>query len=415
MTSLQCNPMPSKASRIPPPMKRPQVLEARRTLKMAGSAHAYVRGSTVQFYRWLEDRGRQSVPQGPPVWICGDCHAGNLGPLAAADGKIHVQIRDLDQTVIGNPNHDLIRLALSLASAARGSDLPGVTTAHMLEQMMIGYQRALKGSRAQNVIESARPECIKVVMRRAMSRTWKHLAQERLRDVKPNIPKGERFWPLAKPENDAIAQLFDREDVRRLVTLLKSRPNDSKIEVLDAAYWMKGCSSLGRLRFAVLLNISQGKTKDGEYCLIDIKEAAPAAAPHARNANMPRDNGKRVVEGAKHLSPALGERMMAAKMLARPVVLRELMPQDLKLEIDRLSREEAVNSARYLAEIVGNAHARQMDARTRKEFGATFKLRKSARLDAPSWLWSSVVELASAHESAYLEHCRRYALTKRRN
>jgi uncharacterized protein (DUF2252 family) len=44
--------------------------------------------------------------------------------------------------VIGNPNHDLIRLALSLSSAARGSDLPGVTTAHMLEQMMIGYQRA---------------------------------------------------------------------------------------------------------------------------------------------------------------------------------------------------------------------------------------------------------------------------------
>jgi uncharacterized protein (DUF2252 family) len=112
---------------------------------MASSAHAYVRGSTVQFYRWLEGRGKRAVPNGPPVWICGDCHAGNLGPLAAPDGKIHVQIRDLDQTVIGNPNHDLIRLALSLSSAARGSDLPGVTTAHMLEQMMIGYQLALKG------------------------------------------------------------------------------------------------------------------------------------------------------------------------------------------------------------------------------------------------------------------------------
>jgi len=407
--------MPSKATRPPVPTNRLRVLEDRRTLKMARSAHAYVRGSTVQFYRWLEDRGRKSVPKGPSIWICGDCHAGNLGPLAAADGKIHVQIRDVDQTVIGNPNHDLIRLALSLASAARGSDLPGVTSAHMLEQMMIGYQRALKGARAQNLIESAKPDCIKVVMRRAMSRTWKHLARERLRDVKPNIPKGERFWPLAKEESNAIAQLFDREDVRRLVTLLKSRPNDATIEVLDAAYWMKGCSSLGRLRFAVLLNVSQGKSKDDEYCLIDIKEATRAAAPHARNVDMPKDNGKRVVEGAKHLSPALGDRMMAAKMLGCSVVLRELMPQDLKLEIDRLSREEAVNSARYLAEIVGKAHARQMDAPTRKEFSATFRVRKSVPLDAPSWLWSSVVELASAHEAAYLEHCRRYALTKQKN
>ena len=393
------------------PANRSRILQERRKLKMVGSAHAYVRGSTVQFYKWLSERGARAVPKGPPVWICGDCHAGNLGPLAAPDGKIHVQIRDLDQTVIGNPNHDLIRLALSLASAARGSDLPGVTTAHMLEQMMIGYQRALKGPRGKNTIESDRPESIRVVMRKAMSRTWKHLARERLVDLKPNIPRGERFWPLAKEESKAIGDLFGEEAVRKLVTSLKSRPDDAAIEVLDAAYWMKGCSSLGRLRYAVLLTIGAGNAKDDRFCLIDIKEAIPTAAPRARGAQMPKDNGKRVVEGAKHLSPALGDRMMAARLLGRSVVIRELMPQDLKVEIDRLSREEAVNSARYLAEVVGKAHARQMDAATRREFSATFKMRKAARLDAPSWLWSSVVELAAAHEAAYLEHCRRYALT----
>ena len=382
----------------------------RRMLKMAGSAHAYVRGSTVQFYRWLEERGANAVPKGPSIWICGDCHAGNLGPVASADGKIHVQIRDLDQTVIGNPNHDLIRLALSLASAARGSDLPGVTTAHMLEQMMIGYRRALKGPKAQQAIESDKPECIKIVMRSAMSRTWKHLARERLKDLKPNIPRGERFWPLTKAETAEIHRLFEQEDVRLLVTSLKSRPNDARIDVVDAAYWMKGCSSLGRLRIAVLLNVSLGKSKEDEFCLMDIKQANPAAAPRARDADMPKDNGQRVVEGAKHLSPALGDRMMAATLLGYSVVLRELMPQDLKLEIDQLSREEAVNSARYLAEVVGKAHARQMDAKTRKDFAAAFKIRRSATLDAPSWLWSSVVELVSAHEAAYLEHCRRYAL-----
>ncbi len=187
--------MSMKHSLTTTPARRAQVLDARRRYKMASSAHAYVRGSTVQFYRWLEAHGRKAVPQGPPVWICGDCHAGNLGPLAAPDGKVHVQIRDLDQTVIGNPHHDLIRLALSLSSAARGSDLPGVTTAHMLEQMMIGYQRALKGPRAQNHIASDKPDCIKVVMRRATARTWKHLARERLEDVKPTIPRGERLLP----------------------------------------------------------------------------------------------------------------------------------------------------------------------------------------------------------------------------
>jgi uncharacterized protein (DUF2252 family) len=392
------------------PARRAHALDARQKLKMASSAHAYVRGSTVQFYRWLEGRGKRAVPKGPAVWICGDCHAGNLGPLAAPDGKVHVQIRDLDQTVIGNPNHDLIRLALSLSSAARGSDLPGVTTAHMLEQMMIGYRRALRGPRAQNQIESDKPESIKVVMRRATARTWKHLARERLRDVKPTIPRGERFWPLTEGESKAIDALFNDDAVRKLVTSLKSRPDDATIQVLDAAYWMKGCSSLGRLRFAVLLRVRTGKKRDDEFCLIDIKEASPAAAPRAPRAVMPKDHARRVVEGAKHLSPALGQRMMANKLLERPVVIRELMPQDLKLEIDRLSREEAVNSARYLAEVVGKAHARQMDPSTRREFAASFNRHKTGQVDAPSWLWSSVVELASAHETAYLEHCRRYAL-----
>jgi uncharacterized protein (DUF2252 family) len=283
----------------------------------------------------------------------------------------------------------------------------------MIEQMMIGYRRALKGPRAQNQIESDKPECIKVVMRRATARTWKHLARERLEDVKPTIPRGERFWPLTNAESKAIDALFEGGAVRKLVTSLKSRPDDATIDVLDAAYWMKGCSSLGRLRFAVLLKVDTGKRRDNEFCLIDIKEASRAAAPQTHATPMPKDHARRVVEGAKHLSPALGSRMIAGTLLGRSVIIRELMPQDLKLEIDQLSRTEAVNSARYLAEVVGKAHARQMDSSTRREFASSFIPRKRSKLNAPSWLWSSVVELASIHEAAYLEHCRRYALSHR--
>ena len=107
------------------PDARDALLVKTRNLKMARSSHAYVRGNTLRFYEWLESLKDGTLPSGPPVWICGDCHIGNLGPLANATGRIEIQIRDLDQTVVGNPAHDLIRLGLSLASAARGSDLPG--------------------------------------------------------------------------------------------------------------------------------------------------------------------------------------------------------------------------------------------------------------------------------------------------
>ena len=125
------------------PQERQNILTQARNLKMARSAHAYVRGSTVKFYEWLDSSRRCQFPDGPPVWICGDCHVGNLGPLADAKGRVLIQIRDLDQTVIGNPAHDLIRLGLSLASASRGSDLPGVTTARILEELVARYQSAL--------------------------------------------------------------------------------------------------------------------------------------------------------------------------------------------------------------------------------------------------------------------------------
>ena len=126
------------------PDARQDVLAAAQRLKMARSAHAYVRGNTADFYNWLRHLKRGHLPEGPPVWICGDCHVGNLGPLARSDGRVEIQIRDLDQTVIGNPIHDLVRLGLSLASAARGSDLPGVTTARILEQIIEGYAAAME-------------------------------------------------------------------------------------------------------------------------------------------------------------------------------------------------------------------------------------------------------------------------------
>src|ERR1700760_3003942 len=91
--------------------ERSERLAQRRNLKMARSAHAYVRGSTKKFYEWLNSC-RGNVPDGPRVWICGDCHIGNLGPLADAKGHVAIQIRDLDQTVIANPAYDLIRLGL---------------------------------------------------------------------------------------------------------------------------------------------------------------------------------------------------------------------------------------------------------------------------------------------------------------
>ncbi len=290
-------------NQLPRPSHRQALLLQRRRMKMAESAHAYVRGNTLKFYEWLvSSRAAKIVPEGPPVWICGDCHIGNLGPVASSDAKVEIQIRDLDQTVIGNPVHDIIRLSLSLAMAARGSDLPGVTTALMIEQVMHGYRTALRNRTPD--VHASKIEPIRMVMKEALQRKWRHLAEERIEDVTPHIPLGRRFWSLSNAERAEITRLFADEAPRKLITSLKSRSDKDAVTVLDAAYWIKGCSSLGRARYAVLVGI--GKRNHDGMCLIDLKESIKPSAPRAKGTAMPSNNAERVVAGAKALSPFLG-------------------------------------------------------------------------------------------------------------
>jgi uncharacterized protein (DUF2252 family) len=386
------------------PEDRVWALVVERNRKMAGSAHAYVRGSTKRFYEWLSQSEHSDIPTGPAIWICGDCHSGNLGPVANGDGALAIHIRDLDQSVIGNPAHDLIRLALSLAMAARSSDLPGVTTALMLERMVDGYSKAFITDAPLTPI----PATMKLLMREAAKRSWKHLADERIEGEDRQLPIGPRFWPLTRFERDSIEAMFAEQRVEELVCGLPGSSASGEVQVIDAAFWKKGCSSLGRLRVAALLSIGKGRGKT--FRLMDIKEAIAPSAPRVPDVIMPVDNAERVVDGARHLSPHLGSRMVATDLLEKSVFVRELLPQDLKIEIDKLTREEALTAAEFLAHTVGLAHASQMNAEAKHSWLSELKNNRIRKLDAPSWLWSSVVELVATHEAAYLEHCRRYAM-----
>lgn len=371
------------------PAERHAVLIAQRDRKMARSAHAYVRGNTAQFYSWLA-AAPVDIPDGPPVWICGDCHLGNLGAISDGGEGLAVQIRDLDQAVIGNPAFDLIRLGLSLATAARGADLPGIATVH--------------GD------PGATPDAVKSVRRRAAGRRWKHLAKERLDGDEPGLPRGRKFWDLEAAERDALGELFTRPDVCDMVLSLNPANRKRRVRLVDAAYWMKGCSSLGLRRYAVLLALDRTDRR-ADYALVDIKEAVASVAPADDPAAMPNQPAERVRQAACALSPFLGGRLLPVEMLGGSFFIRELAPQDLKIEVEQFSRGEAVKAARYLAFVVGVAHSRQMDASTREGWAARLAAdTQAARGDTPTWLWRSVVQLAGQHESGYLDHCRKVAL-----
>jgi len=51
-----------------------------------------------------------------------------------------------------------------------------------------------------------------------------------------------------------------------------------------------------------------------------------------------------------------------------------------------------------------------MDPPTRVQWSKALKAAMPKSLDAPMWLWRSIIDLLALYERAYLEHCRRYAL-----
>ena len=81
--------------------------------------------------------------------------------------------------------------------------------------------------------------------------------------------------------------------------------------------------------------------------------------------------------------------MQAKRFLSKSVVVRELLPQDLKIELASLTSDDLV---------------------TRKSWQTDLLKNRSKSLDAPSWLWRGTVDLLISHEGAYLEHCGKYAL-----
>jgi uncharacterized protein (DUF2252 family) len=58
-----------------------------------------------------------------------------------------------------------------------------------------------------------------------------------------------------------------------------------------------------------------------------------------------------------HLSPHLGRRMVAVRLDGRSVFIRELLPQDLKIEIERLTVQDGMKAASFLAGVVEGARA----------------------------------------------------------
>ena len=164
--------------------------------------------------------------------------------------------------------------------AVRASDLPGSVTARVVEAVARGYERVLEAAAAKREFQLEKePKQVHRVLRKAKKRSRSELFEDRLGKKTNQIPMGEQYWPLTSAERTAVEKLVATAKVRKLVTSLTSRPDDAAIELVDAAFWVKGLSSLGLWRAAILVSV-EGEKGKGED---DRAPGRQGSAPHGRD------------------------------------------------------------------------------------------------------------------------------------
>ena len=114
--------------------------------------------------------------------------------------------------------------------------------------------------------------------------------------MKPAIPLGSKFWALSQIRTERDRRAIPDAGAASSGDVVEVARRRSQVEVVDAAYWMKGCSSSACLRFA---GAAHGRLRQEARHGADGYQGGRHRGGAALPAEeMPKDQAERVVEGA---------------------------------------------------------------------------------------------------------------------
>lgn len=121
--------------------------------KMARSPFVFFRGTNHLF--WSDGFGDPRLaPLSTPdtrVWLQGDLHVANYGAYDNDEGVVVYSLNDFDETIVGDYQYDLWRLATSVVLVARqNGDLSESETAGVLDRLVGAYLAAMTAHAADD-------------------------------------------------------------------------------------------------------------------------------------------------------------------------------------------------------------------------------------------------------------------------
>ncbi len=335
--------------------------------RMRSSPFVFLRGTAHLFY---EDWPRRSPLNGAPkTWICGDLHLENFGGYTAADGQLHFDISDFDETALAPVTWELVRLCVSLLLAASSIGMKNRESEALIGRCLDGYAAALsERSLAPIEAKTSQPDLRRFLLHLSSNhrlafmkaRTTGKGAARRLRILK------DKTLPAHPAQTTCLKRWWkdhrEDPDIRHFGKLL------------DVARRVTGTGSLGVHRYALLV------ATDKAARLLELKEAVPAAMIVQRRAPAhPWPSEAARVTGVQRHAQAATPRLLAALAIdKRSFILRELHPGDDKLTVakGKAQHERLARLAPWLGRVAAASHRRTAGwkgAATAAELGAFAK------------------------------------------
>jgi uncharacterized protein (DUF2252 family) len=336
---------------------------------MAENPFGFFRGSFHLFARDVLNKAYEPLPllsgEGIEMDLVGDIHSENYGTYKAADGLIHYDINDFDETTQGRFDFDVCRLATShvLAALDRGSKLAEAVQVPLaaLTTYCDTVRRLIKKGADLDVSEQRLSGCNPVDdLIQAGVQAKRPGFIDRLTELvgeRRCIRRSVHYFNLPDSEREQGLRLLD--DYRRRLDD-KDRPADF-FRVEDVCGRVAGIGSMGRLRYVVLV---AGKgSAEGRNVLLEFKESRPSAYDLYRNRQTQPDalaaRAERVAAVQRQSQAACSQWLGFAVDGPLSFQAREIGPPDARVDTKGLKGNVLLEGvARVQASLLARTHAR---------------------------------------------------------
>lgn len=349
--------------------KRNPLLFRLKVARMAEDPFAFFRGTFHLYARDVLDMVHGPLPlltadSGIEMDLVGDIHSENYGTYQAADSEVYYAVNDFDETIRGNLDFDVCRLAISifLASRVRGDSLADAVrvTLSALTSYTQTLVRCLK--KGKPIVVGEMTPCGQrpiddLVKNAAAAKRADFIARltEKAGDQR-RLSRSSHYFNLADDQRQQVLRLLADYQAR---TPMPNFPDFYKVE--DICGRVAGIGSMGRFRYAVLL---AGKgSKEGRNVILEFKESRPSAYDIYRQRNTEpeafRRRAEEVVGRERQLQPASSPYLGYASDGDMSFQVREIGPHDSRVDIKGLKNVAAWEEvALTQAAILAGTHVR---------------------------------------------------------